>query len=139
MPLEQNIAVVDGDVIAADAPTVLGAGTDGTNARTVEVDVNRRLSIKDTTTGTLANGAETAVAGAAVSILAANANRKAAIIQNTGIQNIRVGVAGVTNVTGLRVTPGSVVILESPYAVTQELFAIREGAVNSTAFAMEIT
>ncbi len=90
-------------------------------------------------TGTLANGAETAVANVAVSILAANANRKTAIVQNTGAANIRVGVAGVTAVTGFRLAPGESLTYNMPFVPTQELFAIREGAISSTAFTQEIT
>lgn len=90
-------------------------------------------------TGTLANGAETAVGAVAVSILAANAARKTAIVQNTGGANIRVGVVGVTATTGLRLTPGSYIIFEMPFVPTQALFAIREGGTDSIAFTQEIT
>lgn len=90
-------------------------------------------------TGTLANGVETAVAAAAVEILAANASRKSALIQNTGAANIRVGVTGVAITTGIRLTPGGMIIFDMPYCPTQAIFAIREGAISSTAFAQEIT
>lgn len=96
------------------------------------------LAIRDPTTGTLANGAQTAVGAAAVQVLAANANRKVAFVQNVGNQNIRVGITGVTATTGLQLTPGSAVIFESPFVTTQAIFAIREGGASSTAFAMEI-
>lgn len=90
-------------------------------------------------TGTLNNGAQTAVAAAAVQVLAANVNRKATLIQNVGIGNIRVGVTGVTAITGFRLVSGQIVIFEMPYVPTQAIFAIREGAVSSTAFVQEIT
>lgn len=90
-------------------------------------------------TGTLANGTETPVGAAAVSILAANANRKTAIIQNTGVANIRVGVTGVTATTGFRLQPNESIIYDMPFVPTQAIFAIREGAISSTAFAQEIT
>lgn len=89
-------------------------------------------------TATLGNGAETAVSAVAVPILAANANRKAAIVQNTGTANIRVGVAGVTVTTGLRLLPDGVAIYEEDFVPTQTLFAIREGGSDSVAFTQEI-
>lgn len=90
-------------------------------------------------TGTLSNGAQTAVAAAAVQVAAANANRKAILIQNVGLANVRVGVSGVTTTTGFRLVPGQIVILEMPYVPTQAIFAIREGAISSTVLAQEIT
>lgn len=94
--------------------------------------------IVEPTTATLNNGAETAVTGAAAQYLAANPNRVAAIIQNTGSSNIRIGVTGVTATTGLRVIPNQTVTLEMPYCSVQALFAISEGT-DSTVFAQEIT
>lgn len=89
-------------------------------------------------TATLANGVETAVGPVAVSILPANPARKTAIIQNTGSADIRVGIAGVTAATGLRVVPNGVVIYDMPFVAVQELFAIQEGAIGSVAFAQEV-
>lgn len=89
--------------------------------------------------GTLANGAETAVSDTAVSILAANPSRKTAIVQNTGLGVIRVGVAGVTATTGLRLDPGDIATYETLTIVTQQLWAIRDGAFDSIAYAQEIT
>lgn len=97
------------------------------------------FAIKDATTGTLANGTETSVAGVAVSVLAANANRKAAIIQNVGSQSVRIGVAGVTAATGIQLVAGATLILGSPYVVTGAIYAIRETAASTTVFATEIT
>lgn len=88
--------------------------------------------------GTLNNGAQTAVAAAAIQVLAANVNRKACLIQNVGLANVRVGVSGVTTTTGFRLVPGQIVILEMPHVPTQAIFAIREGAVSSTVLAQEI-
>ena len=90
-------------------------------------------------TGTLANGTQTAVGAAAVQIAAANANRKAILIQNLGVSAIRVGIAGVTATTGVRLAQYDVLIFEPPYVVTGAIFAIREGAPDSTALAQEIT
>lgn len=97
------------------------------------------VNASPTTVGTWANGVETVVAAVAISVLAANANRKRAIIQNTGIGNVRVGVTGVTNTTGTRLTPGGSLVLEMPYCETNAIFAIREGAVSSTILAQETT
>ena len=89
-------------------------------------------------TGTLANGTETAVSTVAVSVLASNANRKSAIIQNTGAQTVRIGIAGVTATTGIKLVSGATIVFEPPYIVTGQFFAIRESA-DSIVFATEIT
>lgn len=89
--------------------------------------------------GTLANGAETAVAGSAVQIVASNSSRKILIVQNTGVANVRVGVTGVTATTGFRLTPGSMFIFEMPFCPQAAIFSIREGAISSTVLAQEIT
>src|SRR5688572_32081673 len=65
------------DVVVTNTPTVNIAGT----------------------IGTWANGVETAIAAVAVEVLATNANRKRAIIQNTGPGIVRIGIVGVTNTT----------------------------------------
>jgi hypothetical protein len=110
-----------------------------TDSSEVEVGtVANPLATKDATTGTLANGAQTAVGAAAVEILAANANRKAAIVQNVGNQPMRVGIAGVTAVTGIQLVAGATLIFDAPYIVIGAIFAIRETA-DTTAFATEIT
>lgn len=91
------------------------------------------------TFGVLHNGVETPVSAVPVPILIANPARRAAVIQNTGTANIRVGDLGVTATTGLRLAPDDYMILELPYAVRQTIYAIREGLVDSIAFALEIT
>lgn len=88
--------------------------------------------------GTLDNGAETAVAGSAVQVLAANSNRRKLIIQNTGSANVRVGTTGVTTTTGFRLTVGATILFDSPECPTNAIFSIREGAVSSTVFAQEV-
>lgn len=87
---------------------------------------------------TLVNGHETVVSNIAVSVLAANPLRKTAVVQNVGTANIRVGVAGVTATTGLRLIPDAVVIYDESHITMQELFAIRETASDSIAFAQEV-
>lgn len=93
----------------------------------------------DFVAGTLNNGAETAVTGSAVQVLAANANREKLIVQNTGVANVRVGTTGVTTTTGFRLTVGATVIFDEPNCPTNAIFAIREGTVSSTVLAQEIT
>lgn len=90
-------------------------------------------------TGTLAAGAQTAVSSSAVQVLAANANRKSATIQNAGIYNMRVGVAGVTATTGAQVQPGAIVRVQPPYVETNAFYAIREGSFDTIAYAQEST
>lgn len=101
-------------------------------------DANGDLFVTTGRNGSIANGAETAVAAVAVSILAANTARKKYIVQNTGTANIRVGVTGVTATTGFRLVPGGSMVIEMPNCPTNAIFAIREGATSSIAFAQEI-
>ena len=89
-------------------------------------------------TGTLANGAETAVSSSAVSVLAANANRKKLIVQNTGASAVRIGTTGVTATTGFRLAAGAMLIVDMPQCPTNAIFAIRESA-DSTVLAQEVT
>lgn len=110
-------------VMASSVPVVLAS--DQTPISTTNTQV----------LGSLSNGTETTVAGSAVQIIAVNASRKYVIIQNTGNANIRVGITGVTTTTGLRIVPNGSEVL----AVGNAIFAIREGAISSTAFTQEIT
>lgn len=89
-------------------------------------------------TGTLANGAETAVSSSAISVLAANANRKKLILQNTGANAVRIGASGVTATTGMRLAAGSAIVFDMPHCPTSQIFAIRESA-DSTVLAQEVT
>lgn len=88
-------------------------------------------------TGALANGAETAVSSVAVSVLAANTARKKLILQNTGANNVRVGIAAVTATTGFRLSAGQAIVFDMPHCPTNAIFAIREAA-DSTVLAQEI-
>lgn len=97
------------------------------------------VDIASMPTGTLANGAQTAVSSSAVSILASNANRKKLIVQNVGAVNMRVGVTGVTATTGTLLLPNGTLILAMPYCPTQAIFAIRDGGSDTTALAQEVT
>jgi hypothetical protein len=89
-------------------------------------------------TGTLANGAETAVSSSAVSVLAANANRKKLILQNTGSNAVRIGTTGVTATTGVRLAAGATLVIDMPHCPTNAILAIRESA-DSTVLAQEVT
>ncbi len=130
-------------VVRKDAATPI-ADADG-DYTLLQVDADGNLRIVGTValgtfpSGTLGNGAQTVVGAAAVQVLAANSNRKKLIVQNVGIANVRVGVSGVTNTTGMRLVSSGTVILEMPHCPTQAIFAIREGAVSSTVFAQEVT
>lgn len=88
--------------------------------------------------GTLNNGTETAVAGVAVQVAAANTNRKKLIIQNVGVGNIRFGTAGVTATSGTRLTPGGHAIFDMPHCPTNAIFAIREGLISSIVLVQQV-
>jgi hypothetical protein len=87
----------------------------------------------------LHNGREHAIGDTPVRVLHANSRRLTALVQNTGSANIRVGVHGVTATTGLRLVPNAVEIFTVPDVYKGEVWAIREGAVDSIAFAQETT
>lgn len=128
------------EVCQGDIPWVVAVS--GTVPVTGSVEVSNDIGNPLPVTypvGTLNNGTQTAVAAVAVSVAAANALRRAIILQNVGLANVRVGTTGVTTTTGFRLVPGQIVILEHPYVPTNAIFAIREGAVSSTVLAQEIT
>lgn len=87
----------------------------------------------------LQNGEETAVSGVAVIVLAANAARVGALLQNLGLANIRIGAAGVTSGTGIQLRPGGTMALEPPFLPMGDIYAIRESSVDSIAYAAEVT
>jgi len=147
----QAVSAPGGAALALDATLtngtqlaqVAGTGTAGAPAAgvvTVQgITGGTAQPITDNTTATLNNGAEVAVNAVAAVVLAANAARKSAVIQNTGTANIRVGAIGVTNVTGLRLIPNGVLTLAPPFDPVNAIYAIREGGVDSIAFGMEVT
>lgn len=128
-----NSITVDGTVSISGSVAVTGPLTDA-QLRATPVPVTGTQQL-----GTITNGAETAVSSTAVQILASNASRKKYLIQNTGTANIRVGTTGVTATTGARIVPNGSLLFEMPNCPTQTIFAIREGSVDSIAFAEEIT
>lgn len=126
--------------VVGQAGVQAGAGVVSANTQRVVIATDQTaIPVTQTTAGTLANGAETAVAGSAVQLVAANASRKVLIVQNTGVANVRVGITGVTATTGFRLTPGSMFIFEMPSCPQAAIFSIREGAISSTVLAQEIT
>jgi len=126
-----------GDVAVGNPMPVVGAvTTDGVTDAELRATP---VPVIETSTSTLANGVQTAVGTAAVQVLAANAARKFAIIQNVGNAAVRVGVAGVTNTTGFRLAAGASVVFGMPNVLTGAIFAIREGGVGSTLLAQETT
>jgi len=91
------------------------------------------------TDGTWADGAQTTVGGTAVQVLAANANRKSAVIQNVGDEAVRLGPTGVTATSGwVSLAAGAIFVLSQPYCPSVAVFAIREGGADGTVLASEI-
>lgn len=88
-------------------------------------------------TSDLQNGNETPVSAVAVLVLPANPTRKSAFVQNVGGANIRIGTVGVTATTGIRLVPDGQFQSNDPEVVVNDIYAIREGAVDSIAFATE--
>jgi hypothetical protein len=88
---------------------------------------------------TLQLGHETPVSAIAVLVLPANAMRECGLVQNTGGANIRVGPAGVTATTGYRLVPNQTILYVQPNVNLDAIWAIREGAGDSVAFAQEET
>lgn len=121
-----------------DVDVINGAGAaavniqDGGNSITVDGTITSIFG-----TSSLSNGTQTTVSSSAVQILASNANRKWAVIQNVGVSNIRVGITGVTATTGILVVPNGNITFQMPNIPTNAIFAIRDGSVDSIALAIE--
>lgn len=120
----------------------LAAPTDVADLDRVDAWFDRagRLVTNPYAPGSLANGAETAVAGSAVQVIAANVARKKLILQNVGLGNARLGITGVTATTGFQLLAnGGVAVFDQPHCPTNAIFAIREGATSTTILAQEVT
>lgn len=93
--------------------------------------------------GTAADSDDIAVDNTAggVTILAANANRKSAMIQNVGSANMRVTTddSAPTATHGKQVGPGDSLVLSQPNCPTAAVKAIREGASDTTASVSEVS
>jgi hypothetical protein len=137
--VDANVTAVLGTVecviSASSGDNIAITNQDGTNPLVVNADGS--INTKENTIGTWANGVQTAVNGTAVQIQASNANRKRLLIQNVGTTNIRIGVSGVTATTGTRLTPGSVLILQTPNVETNAIFSIAETSIASIALTQE--
>lgn len=143
------VEVVSGDVNIEVGDVQLGAVELKDHDGNTRADIGQAvpaansggLSVREVPTdGTMANGAQTAVSSTAVEVLAANATRKAAIIQNVGDEPVRVGATGVTATTGwVSLAAGAVFVLQQPYCPSVAVFAIREGGTDSTVLVSEIS
>lgn len=106
------------------------------------VDVDGALLTTDKiTAGTATDTTDVAVAGTAVQLLATNATRKSALIQNVGDAAMRVTTDGSTPTAthGKRLVAGAALSLTSPYCPTAAVSAIRETATSTTANASEVS
>jgi hypothetical protein len=95
----------------------------------------------DTPAGTPTMAADVAVVAAGVVVLAANTSRKAAVIQNTGAEPIRIGPTGsVSQTRGIRLAAYGTFAVEKPYCPTVEFKAYKDTLAggDSTATALEI-
>ncbi len=88
---------------------------------------------------TLHRGHEHEITDVAKIVLHYNPHRVTGLVQNTGCGNIRVGRRGVTPTTGYRLTPNATIIYEEPNVNRDAIYAIREGTMDSVAFAQEET
>lgn len=74
-----------------------------------------------------------------VVLLAANASRKSAVIQNTGAATMRLRIDGdPTTTRGLQIAAGQSFNIGMPFCPTGAIKAIREGSTSTTAAVMEI-
>lgn len=151
----ENDSNLDAANAELDAQTVLLTHIDGdlhaanTHLGNIEADIDGMAVVLFTVqqliavgvAGTATNGVQISTAGAAaVSILAANGSRKGAIVKNIGVASCRIGVSGVTATTGIaQLAPGDTLTLNMPFCPDEQLFMIREGAVNSTVLVSEQT
>lgn len=94
-----------------------------------------------TAAGTATTNDDIAVTGAVggVVILAANANRKMFVVQNTGANNIRVSIASNPTAThGIQLAAGESFSMAAPNCPTGAIKAIREGGTDSTCAGIEV-
>jgi hypothetical protein len=124
IPVTGTVTITDGSgPITVDGTVALDAGT---------------ITALTGGSGTLNNGLQVTVTGSATSLVAANANRRKLIIQNIGLNPARIGTTGVTATTGMTLPAGGTVIFDMPSCPTNDIFAIRDGLVNTTILVQEI-
>lgn len=133
--------------------TALGANTDGIEGAlaTLHGDVDGVETKLDTLItavvdsrdpdGTATTNDDVVVDATAggVQILAANANRKGFIVQNTSANNIRVAINGAPTATkGIQLKAGESLSMSAPYCPVGAIKAIREGANSGACAAIEV-
>jgi hypothetical protein len=128
---EENCPVQSEAVTLTDAcgNEVLGPRPAATSIPVVETSLPSTLHL----------GQEFPIGAVAVLVIPANLFREAGLVQNLGLSNIRVGPAGVTPSTGYRLVPNQTIIYGEPNVNKDAIWAIREGATDSVAFAQEET
>lgn len=156
---DDQTAAVQADRAAADTqPVTLDAGDLQIGAVEIKDATTSTRSIVTTSTpastdaglvvrealnpGTPSQAADVTVDGTAggVTVLAANANRKSAVIQNVGSANMRVSVGGTpTATTGIQLAAGQTLSLRRPHCPTGAIKAIRESSTSTTASVLEIS
>lgn len=85
----------------------------------------------------LTNPAAVTVSSTAIIVLAANAKRKYAVIQNLSSNAVRVGSASVTASTGIRLAQYDRLVLEGVSVPTEDIYAIREGGSDGSCVALQ--
>lgn len=105
----------------------------------IATDIKGR-AITTTSGSNLSNGTETAVSAAAVPLAGAPANaaRKGLIVQNVGVGDVRIGIAGVTATTGMKLLPGDSIVFTGGAVPINALFAIRSATTDSIVLAQEL-
>lgn len=128
---------VNGDVVQSEAVTLTDRhGSEIIGSRPADESLPVAVAVQHSK---LHLGHETPVTDVAAIVLHENHRRVTGLVQNTGIANIRVGPEGVTPTTGYRLVPNQTIIYGEPHVDTADIWAVREGAVDSIAFAQEET
>lgn len=86
----------------------------------------------------LNNGVEVNVGDTVVELLSANSNRKKLIIQNNGAGDVRIGAAGVSSTTGVRLKRDGVILFENSNCPVNSIHAIREYNQDSVILVQEV-
>ena len=140
-PSKKNLAtyefLIGTDCVESEAVTLTDSA--GNEVLGPKIDKEALPVVVSLQASTLQSGHETAVSAVAVLVIPANPMREAGLVQNTGTANIRVGAAGVTPTTGYRLVPNQTIIYGQPNVNQDDIWAIREGSIDSVAFAQEET
>jgi hypothetical protein len=101
-------AVLDGVAIPASTPSLLVAGSDGTNARHLSTDTNGKLNV-NTQSGGAASSAVTSVLASVTSttVLAANAAREGAAVYNDSSSALYLKLGATASSTSFTVKMGA--------------------------------